>query len=471
MGLFKSIENYKDNIALISNSTGPITYSNLIEKINIIKKNIPERSLIFLIAQNTVAPLIGYISSIKNNCVIMLVDIKTNAADVTNLINKYEPSFLIAPNDWIKNYKEIKFKLLENIYDYSVCKTLFKVSINIHDDLCVLLPTSGSMGSPKFVRLSKENLKANADSIIKYLEINSKERAITNMPYSYSYMLSIINTFIEAGGSIFVSNHSVIQKEFWNEFRENNISSLSGVPYIYEIFIKLGLKNIYIPSLKMLTQAGGKLNQKSTEKIIDFCNNNDLKFISMYGQTEASPRMTYLNWRDCSKKIGSIGKAIPFTDIWLENNNGEKIKTSNEIGELIFRGKNVSMGYSNTILDLTKGDENKGILKTGDLAYFDNEGYFYIKGRKNRIIKIFGNRLNLDEIEERMKQNNLDVACKDINDKLFIFHEKKFLSENVLNKISEITSQNKIAFKCIAIDKLPRTTSGKIDYLKLKINA
>ncbi len=191
----------------------------------------------------------------------------------------------------------------------------------------------------------------------------------------------------------------------------------------------------------------------------------------MYGQTEASPRMTYLDWKDYPKKIGSIGKAIPFTEIWLEKDNGVKIQNPNETGELIFSGKNVSMGYSNNIKDLIKGDENKGILKTGDLAYFDNEGYFYIKGRKNRITKIFGNRLNLDEIEEKMKEINIEVFCKEINDKLYVFFEKNFIPEHVLNKISLITGQNKIAFNCIQLKKLPRTSSGKIDYIKLEINA
>ena len=471
MNLFNSIENYKNNIALVSQSTKSITYEQLVIKINDIQKNIPERSLIFLVSQNSAASLISYISSIKNNCVVMLVDIKTNISEISKLITAYEPSFIIAPTDWMKNYNQKRLKILQNIYEYSIFKTNYQDSLPMHDDLSVLLPTSGSMGSPKFVRLSKKNLKSNADSIIKYLDINSTQRAITNMPFNYSYMLSIINTHIESGASIFVSKNSVIQKEFWKDFRENKITSLSGVPYIFEMLIKLGLKNLSTSYLKTLTHAGGKLDINSTQKIIEFCKEQGIKFISMYGQTEASPRMTYLDWKDYPKKIGSIGKAIPFTEIWLEKDNGVKIQNPNETGELIFSGKNVSMGYSNNIKDLIKGDENKGILKTGDLAYFDNEGYFYIKGRKNRITKIFGNRLNLDEIEEKMKEINIEVFCKEINDKLYVFFEKNFIPEHVLNKISLITGQNKIAFNCIQLKKLPRTSSGKIDYIKLAINA
>ena len=138
----------------------------------------------------------------------------------------------------------------------------------------------------------------------------------------------------------------------------------------------------------------------------------------MYGQTEASPRMTYLHWKYAQKKTGSIGKAIPGTKIWIEDNDGKKINKIKKTGELIFQGKNVSMGYAENIQDLKKEDENHGILKTGDLAYFDKDKFFFIKGRKNRIIKIVGNRFNLDEIEERMRKKRIQIACKNINDVL-----------------------------------------------------
>ena len=471
MFLFKYIQNYKNNIALISEETGAITYNQLTKCINKIKKKIPERSLIFLISENSIASIISYIFSIKNNCVAMLVDIKTNKDEISNLINSYKPSFICASKQWMENFSDNNFKAFESLYEYSFYRTKYNISPLMHKDLSLLLPTSGSMGSPKFVRISKNNLKSNANSIIKYLNINSSQRSITNMPFNYSYMLSIINTYLESGASIYISKYSIIQKKFWEEFLKYKITSLSGVPYIFEMLVKLGLKKLPLNNLKILTHAGGKLDIDSAKIIIKFCGENKIKFFSMYGQTEASPRMTYLDWKVASKKIGSIGKAIPNTEIWLENENGEKIKNSNEIGELIFSGRNVSMGYSNNLKDLKKDDENKGVLKTGDYACFDDEGYFYIKGRKKRITKLFGNRFNLDEIEEKMKKLKFEVFCKDVNDKLYIFFDKDFDSKDVLNKVSKITGQNKIAFSCIKLKQLPRTSSGKVDYLKLNINA
>ena len=467
MSLFKSIQKYKNNIALISNLTGPITYSELVKQTMSIKKCIPERSLVFLITQNTVAPLICYISSIRNNYVVLMIDIKTNAENVSKLFKLYNPTFIIAPKKWLKNSKFNNGLVVKNIYDYAICKTSKKKIKNINLNLSLLLPTSGSMGSPKFVRLSNKNLKINTDSIIKSLNIKSKDRTITTMPYSYSYMLSIINTYIESGASIVVCNYSIFNKEFWEQFKKNKITSLSGVPYIYEMLIKLGLEKIYIPSLKILTQAGGKLNNTLAKKIIQFCKNKKIKFFMMYGQTEASARMSLLNWKDAERKIESIGKPIPFTKMWIEDNAGKIIKKPNIVGELIFKGKNVSQGYCNNIRDLKKKDTNKGILKTGDLATFDEEGFFYIKGRKNRIIKIFGNRFSLDEIENSMLESGIKIICKEDNEKLLVFFESDFLESEVLKRISNITGQNKIAFKCISIKSFPRTMSGKIDYVKL----
>jgi acyl-coenzyme A synthetase/AMP-(fatty) acid ligase len=281
-------------------------------------------------------------------------------------------------------------------------------------------------------------------------------------------MLSIINTYIETGASILVCDYSVIQKKFWEQFKKYNVTSLSGVPYIFDIILKLGLNKIYIPSLCAFTIAGGRLNNKSSMAILDFCEKHNIKFTMMYGQTEATARMAYLNCKDASKKIGSIGKSIPFTEMWIQNEKGKKINKPGEVGELFFKGKNVSMGYSKNVDDLVNGDDNKGILQSGDLASFDKEGFFYIKGRVARIAKIFGNRLNLDELEEKMRIKGIEVACKNQGDSLLVFFESIFFKNEVINKVSEITGQNKIAFECIEVAKFPRTLSGKVDYLKLQ---
>jgi len=344
--------------------------------------------------------------------------------------------------------------------------------VKLNKNLSLLLSTSGSMGSIKFVKLSKNNLKHNTRSIINYLKINKKDSAITNLPISYSYMLSVINTHFEVGGSIVVSKYSLVEKKFWETLKNSKITSFNGVPYTYEMLSRIGLKNIKIKSLKYLTHAGGKLENDKLKEIIKFCKKNNLKFFSMYGQTEASPRISYLNPEFSKKKIGSIGKGIPGSKMYIINNTGKKILKPFVEGEIICEGKNVFMGYSKDYNDLKNANEENYKLKTGDLGYFDKNGFFYITSRISRIAKIFGNRVDLGALESLMSQKSYKVACLSDNKIVFIFIEKKYNKTNLINTISKITNLNVNSFELIKLKYLPRTANNKISYNELKkINA
>jgi acyl-CoA synthetase (AMP-forming)/AMP-acid ligase II len=187
----------------------------------------------------------------------------------------------------------------------------------------------------------------------------------------------------------------------------------------------------------------------------------------MYGQTEASPRISYLEPKYNFTKIGSIGKPIPKCRMWIENSEGKKINEVNKIGELIIKGKNVCMGYAKNINDLKKYDTNKGLLKTGDLAFIDKDKFFYLVGRKKRIIKIFGNRFSLDEIEKRIEKDGITIACKNINDEFYIYYENEKKKDDIIKKFTKITKQNKIDLRLILLKSFPRKLNGKIDYQKL----
>tara|TARA_B100001057_G_scaffold499776_1_gene611736 strand:- start:40 stop:1461 length:1422 start_codon:yes stop_codon:yes gene_type:complete len=467
MRLFKSFFSNGNNIAITDGETLNLSYRDLIVQSNSIKKQIKHKSLILIISENDIGSLIAYVFCIINNHVAIIVDSKTKKKEIYNILTNYNPNYIFTSK---KNRSIFQNRCVEKytFFNEILLKNKNFKKKNLNKDLSLLLSTSGSIGAVKFVKLSKSNLKYNTDSIIKYLKIKKNDCSITNLPISYSYMLSVINTHFEKGGSIVICNNSLIEKKFWEVFKKNKITSFNGVPYTYEILRKIGLKNIKNKSMKYLTQAGGKLEKDKLREIIKFCDNNNLKFYSMYGQTEASPRISYLRPELIKKKAGSIGKAIPGNLIYLINEYGKKILKPFEPGEIVCEGKNIFMGYSENCEDLKFKDKNKFKLLTGDLGYFDNDGFFYLTGRKSRIAKIFGNRVDLDTLESLMVQKGYKIACISDDKKIFVYVENKYNKERLINTISKITSFNIRSFELIKLKYFPRTSNKKISYNELK---
>ena len=467
MRLFKSFANFADKIAIDDGEGKSFTYKKLLIEFNKIKKKIKSKSLILIISENSIGSLLAYIFCIINNHVAIIIDSKTKKKDIINIFKNYKPNYIFLNS---KNKSFFKGKCIEK-YNFSnevLLKNKINKKIVLNKDLSLLLSTSGSMGSVKFVKLSKMNIKHNADTIIKYLKIKKNDTAITNLPISYSYMLSIINTHFEKGGTIIISNYSIIEKRFWEIFKKNKITSFNGVPYTYEILSKIGLKNIKIKSLRYITQAGGKLEKKILIEVNNFCKKNKFDFFSMYGQTEASPRISYLKPEFSIKKLGSIGQGTAGNKIYLIDKNGQKIKSPFKEGEIIYEGKNVFMGYSENFKDLKLNNQNNYKLYTGDLGYLDKDGFFYITSRKNKIAKIFGNRIDLGSLEDLMKQNGYKIACLSDDKKIFIFTENNYNKKNLFGSISKITNINIRYFELIKLKYLPRTSNNKISYNELK---
>ena len=345
MRLFKSFNKFKNNIAIIDGDHSDFTYKQVIKKINELKQKVEKRSLILIISENSLGSLLAYIFCVFNDHVGIIVNSKTSKDNMLKILKNYQPNYVFLSKK-IKFMFKRNFSQEYNFLDQALIKNKFNKKKRLHKNLSILLSTSGSMGSIKFVKLSKENLKHNANSIIRYLKISCKDSTITNLPISYSYMLSVINTHLEVGASIIISKYSLIEKQFWQLYKKNKVTSLNGVPYTYEIIRKIGFKNIKISTLKYLTHAGGKIEKNNLKEIISFCKKNKIKFFSMYGQTEASPRISYLKPEFSEKKIGSIGKGMKENKIYIIDNAGKKILEPFKEGEIICEGKNVFMGYS-----------------------------------------------------------------------------------------------------------------------------
>lgn len=316
------------------------------------------------------------------------------------------------------------------------------------------------------VKLTTKNLCSNADSIVKYLNIDSSHRSITNLPLSYSYGLSILNTHLTKGASVVVTNESIMSKKFWQIFSKFNVTTLNGVPYSYDIFRRIGLMKMDLPSLKYMTQAGGKLNQRTVINFAQWANEKGISFYIMYGQTEATARMSYLPHSQTLIKPSSIGVPIPGGEFLIKDIGNDRYLDEGE-GELVYRGSNVMMGYATCLDDLEKDCELNGLLKTGDIGKRDCDGYFYITGRLKRFIKIYGNRVSLDEIENFLKLENYDVLCTGVDNQLMICCLDHRYVEEIKQVLLKEYKFHHSVIKVKHFETYPVTNSGKIRYQQI----
>lgn len=449
------------NKALVCEAGTRYSYAHLQETADALRPFWKKGELVFCLCSNTPGSVMGYVAMVQCGVTGVLLDAAKDSALLQGMLDAYMPNWIWGPSraDWGKVYYSVEGY---SLYRYSECMT------SIHTDLAVCLTTSGSTGSPKLVRLSYENLRSNAESIAKYLGITSDERAITSLPMYYSYGLSVINSHLLRGATLLLTEGTVMQKQFWTMMKEQRATSMAGVPYTYEMLKRLRFFRMDLPDMKTMTQAGGKLHPDLAKEYIEFAREKGKRFIVMYGQTEATARMSYLPWENAQEKFASIGVAIPGGRLSVRDAQDQTITVPGVDGELIYEGPNVSMGYAECRTDLAKGDENHGVLHTGDVAHFDDDGFFYITGRMKRFVKIWGNRCNLDATEQLAKNISPSCACVGVDDKITIFVAEEGLEEQIKSYLSVKMGLHPSAFAVRYISKIPTKETGKIDYPALQ---
>jgi acyl-CoA synthetase (AMP-forming)/AMP-acid ligase II len=462
--MFAHLQRFFKQTALVLDGGEEIRYGTLLKEADSLALSCSARTLIFNLCSNTVESICGYLGFLKGGMVQLLLNEKSDATTLKALISIYRPTFIYLP----RHRSDI---VVEGDEIYSVGRNvLLKLNNSppdgVHDDLALLLPTSGSTGNAKMVRLSYQNLISNAASIAQFLSIDQQDRPITTMPMNYSYGLSVVNSHLFTGASLALSRFSIAEAGFWHTFKSAQATTFGGVPYTYEMLSKLRLR-IDHPHLRYFTQAGGRLSLKLQDELVAFARSHGKKFIVMYGQTEATARMSYLPWEAAQLKRGSIGIAIPGGTFYLENENGIIIEGPELTGELIFQGPNVFQGYANNSSDLSKGDENRGTLKTGDLAKRDKDGFYYIVGRKSRFLKVYGNRVNLSDMEDLAREAGFDAACGGRDDLIEVFITDPLGLGIIPSYLSKRTGLHPLAFKTTVIKEIPRNEVGKVSYSQL----
>ncbi|MDC7807947.1 AMP-binding protein [Luteimonas sp BLCC-B24] len=443
-------------MALVQGSR-QIRYDDLAELSDSLASWLPAgRGMGILSMPSTIEAVALYLGALRSARQVPLLVQADLAPDLlASLIAQYAPDWLALPGPAPAGYttRHVAGQLGIHVRDGDALHEA------PHADLALLLSTSGSTGSSKLVRLSAHGLAANAGSIVSYLGLVADDRAITTLPLAYSFGMSILNSHLGCGGCVVLTEDSLMTREFWEAARAHSVTSLSGVPATYEMLRRIGLARLALPKLRMLTQAGGRLRDELVHHFGESARAHGLQFFVMYGQTEASPRISYVPADRLLDKVGSIGIPVP----------GGRMRIDADSGELVYEGPNVMMGYAGSRAELADADALQGRLQTGDLARMDDEGYFYIVGRAKRFLKLSGNRINLDEVEAMLSTRFASqIACSGSDDDLVVFNGDIPVPQDEVRKL--LQARYKIfggLVRCVQLEALPLMASGKVDYQSL----
>jgi acyl-CoA synthetase (AMP-forming)/AMP-acid ligase II len=348
--------------------------------------------LVLLAGANKVEALVTYLAALSAGHPVILVP-GDSPGNLSGVVDAYDPDVVAGP-------------------DGDLVERRSGSAHDLHPDLALLLSTSGSTGSPKLVRLSAENVEVNAAAIASYLAVRPTDVAATTLPMHYCYGLSVINSHLLAGASLMLTDLSVVDTCFWDRFREAGATTFAAVPYTFDLLERVGFASMDLPTLRYVTQAGGRLAPDRVRRYAEVGRVRGWDLFVMYGQTEATARMAYLPPDLAFTSPGSIGVPVPGGSFRLEPLPELPLARTAEpeVGELVYDGPNVMLGYAETPADLALGRVTTS-LRTGDVARRTPQGLFEIIGRRNRFAKIFGLRIDLDQVERVYADAGMVAVC------------------------------------------------------------
>jgi acyl-CoA synthetase (AMP-forming)/AMP-acid ligase II len=381
---------YGERPALQFAGVATLSYADLDRRVRRLADELgPAKRLIVLEAEKSEQAIISYLAALKGGHAVALLP-----PGCSDALEAFEAEF--AP-DIVFCRGDGRWRRIDAVR---------RARRDLHPELAVLLATSGSTGKSRFVRLSAEAIEANAGSIGEYLGLEQDDRAALILPFHYSYGLSVLNSHLAKGASVYVAGKSAADACFAEEMREAGCTNISGVPYSYELMEKTGFLKEELPALRFMTVAGGRIGPELAETFRRRLAARGRRFFVMYGQTEATARIAYVPPESLAGNTDSIGIAIPGGRLRLIDEAGEEVVRAGEAGELAYRGPNVMMGYAERRADLAHGHEVDE-LRTGDIATRDEHGFFRIVGRAKRMSKIAGLRINHEAVEAALARQGI----------------------------------------------------------------
>ena len=452
-------------VAAVDSQGNQLTYGGLRDFAMMAEKMMPHRSLFFLLVENNVGGIAWTMGNIMAGNVPLILNAHLDQALYNSLFELYQPPYVCVPTGMADKFP------YENVcanYGYTLMRTGHE-ACPMNEELSHLLPTSGSTGSPKLVRHQYANIEAAGLNISTFFELTDQDRPLMVLPLYYTMGLSMVFSHFYVGATVLITNLNMTDRNFWKFMKEERATSFTGVPYSYEILNLMRFFRMDLPDLTLLTQGGGRMQRDLNLKFAEFCQEHGKKWIATYGQSECTARMAWLPAKWAIEKVGSIGRAVPNGELSLMDADGNPITTPHTEGEMCYRGKNVTMGYATKKEDLLLGDERHGFIRTGDLAYFDEDGCYYIVGRMGRFLKLFGMRVGLDECERIIKGKypTVECACVGTDDKMLVYltdeHYKTQVKDELVARLKLVAS----SFDVRIIDAIPKNEAGKILYAKL----
>jgi len=497
--LENSARQFPDKVALVHEKTRA-TYRQMNEQANnlanwLIDHGIISGDRVAILMENGLEYVIGYYAALKVGAVAVPLSTGLGPDGLKGLIEEITPRCIVAGSkfervlkaaeipteycDWFIIHSSKKFSAL-NTHEVFKFENVIAGNHSSNPELSIdpeqlasIIYTSGSTGKPKGAMLSHRNIVANAQSICSYLSLTSDDIQMVVLPFFYVMGKSLLNTHVAVGGTVVINNKFAFPASVLNQMVTEQVTGFSGVPSTYAFLLHRSPLKAYRDKLHLLrycSQAGGHMPISiKTELRKTLPDHTDI-FI-MYGATEASARLTYLDPDYFELKMGSIGKSIPGVTLKLVGANGGKIHPG-EKGELVASGLNIMQGYWKNKEATAKVLDDNG-YHTGDIAYQDSDGFYYVTGRKDSLIKSGGHRINPQEIEDGIIDTGLvvEAAVVGVPDTLLglklaaVVEPKKkdITTEGILQKCAGRLPKYKLPGEIIFVRSLPKKTSGKID--------
>jgi acyl-CoA synthetase (AMP-forming)/AMP-acid ligase II len=342
------------------------------------------------------------------------------------------------------------------------------------DELAALMPTSGSTGSPRLVMVTHRNLRANTEAVIRSQHLGPDERAMLIMPVSYCFGASVLHSHLYSGGGVVFDSRFMFPDKVLHAINTYQCTTFAGVPTVYSILLRRSnLRSIPLPSLRRCLQAGGWLPPASVAEIRAIL--STAEFLVMYGQTEATARISCLPADRLAQKLGSVGTPLDNLNFRIADDQGWQLPAG-ETGEIQVSGPSVCAGY----LDEPEATERKfggGWLRTGDLGCLDEDGYIWLKGRTSEFIKIRGVRVSLAEVEAKVMAipGVGECAAAGVHDAeagealaLYVVEDGREAQGTVFEKIRRALPAHWTCASVKFVSELPRTSNGKIARAELQ---